>query len=59
MKFELKRGRRAAGVAVRAEGRSREARAEWICGEARADMKFELKRGRRAAGEERDEARAE
>ena len=44
MKFELTRGRRAAG----------EARDE-----ARADMKFELKRGRRAAGEERDEARAE
>jgi hypothetical protein len=36
-KFEPKRGRRAAGVAFRAEGRSREARAEEIHDEARAE----------------------
>jgi len=37
MMFELRRCRRAAGVAVRAERRSREARPEWIGGEARAE----------------------
>ena len=36
--FEPKRGRRAAGVAFRAEGRSREARAERIHDEASAEL---------------------
>jgi len=49
-----------AGVAVRAEGRSPEARPEWISGEARAEyMMFELRRCRGAAGDESGEARAE
>ena len=49
-----------AGVAVRAEGRSPEARPEWINGEARAEyMMFELRRCRGAAGDESGEARAE
>jgi hypothetical protein len=37
MMFELRRNQPAAGVAVRAEGRSPEMRAEWISGEARAE----------------------
>src|SRR3989442_9820627 len=39
MKFELRHGRRAAGVAVRDERRSRETRAEWIHGKARAEQR--------------------
>jgi hypothetical protein len=46
-------------VAVRAEGRSPEARAEGISGEARAELGFELRRCRGAAGDESGEARAE
>jgi len=37
MMFELRRWVDPAGMAVRAEGRSPEARPEWISGEARAE----------------------
>ena len=36
-KFELRRNQLAAGVAVRADGRSPKVRAEWVSGEARAE----------------------